>query len=470
MSEGLAEQYQTSDIDIEDLILYNDSGNPTNLITFLAEIVIYEDIFSPCMTGEILLVDGQDLINKLPISGNEYIVCKFKTPTFEDSPSNVIEKTFQIYSIQNRVINSDKQSIYSLGFISVEGYQDQYTNVSKHFEGTTDEIVEQIYKDYIETDRRADFPGATSSLIVSDTPHTSRLSYISNYWTPFKNMAFISKRVRGSQLLGSDYLFFESNKSFYFVSIESLINDQTKNQALFDEYAYEMTPGQFPRRQTGSWTGNFLPAEATRITNITIPKTVDVLDGGASGYYANAIRGYDLTTKKLTESNFNYLDHFDKFVHTGLGAPIPEGVTGNPFTNTSYVTYCSGLFSDSGGSESSGAYGTTDDKALPENHPAQYITDRIHFRKSYLNSLDHMKFEITIPGRTDIQVGHCISIMYPTTASKPEDADADETLDRFLSGVYLITAIKHQIKFGDHVMKCEVIKNGVNLSYSEPNS
>jgi hypothetical protein len=441
-----SESYVAGKSVIEEIILYSNSGTPTYLKSFMVEFNLYEDIFSPCLTGNIVINDNVDLINKVPISGNEQLYVKFRTLTFDDNPNNIIEKTFQIYSIEDRLLNNDRGSMYSLGLISVEGHSDQYATISKYFEGNTDDVVTDIFNDYI-------FRG--TPLAIKDTPHISHISYISNYWSPFKNLSFISKKTQGATLKGSDFLFFESNKSFYFTSVESLINDQA--ETLFDEYAYETSPGLVPRRQENSFYGNALPSTGTMITEIVMPDVLDTLKGAEMGYYANSVRGYDLTTKKLTDSTFDYQNRWDEFAHTGPGNPIPAGTTGNPYTNTRFVSYNTGLFS---------SYGLTDEKDLPDNHPAQYVTDRIHFRKSYLDSLNHQKFEITIPGRTDIQVGALISILFPTTSSKSSDGDIDEILDRFLSGAYLITAMRHTITATGHTIKAEVVRNGLGKSYT----
>ena len=85
--------------------------------------------------------------------------------------------------------------------------------------------------------------GKITGIIVEDTPHVSNIKYTSNNWSPFKNLNFIGKRVKGAVLNGSDYLIYESNKSFYFSSVEGTIASQLATGAVFDEYVYELQPG-----------------------------------------------------------------------------------------------------------------------------------------------------------------------------------------------------------------------------------
>ena len=137
---------------------------------FMMEINLYEDLFSFCMTGNVIVADAANLISNLPIVGNEFITVKFRTPTLEDSPENVIQKTFQVYAIYDRILNDDRSQFYNISFISPEGYENQTTVVGKSYNDSTDAVVKKIYEEYIEVDR---------PLIIFDTPHVSRIKYTS---------------------------------------------------------------------------------------------------------------------------------------------------------------------------------------------------------------------------------------------------------------------------------------------------
>ena len=65
-----------------------------------------------------------------------------------------------------------------------------------------------------------------------------------------------------------------------------------------------------------------------------------------------------------------------------------------------------------------------------------------------------------VPGRTDIEVGRLISVLYPS--SEPPNEDLSTVLDPILSGLYLISAIHHKITIDRHTMNMEIIKNGIS--------
>lgn len=416
------------------------TGITTDITEFMLEINLYEDLFSFCMSGNLIVADAANLISNLPILGNEYITVKMRTPTLEDSPENVISKRFQIYAIYDRILNDDRSQFYNISFMSIEGYEEQTTAISKSYSGTTEEVAKQIYEDFLEFDR---------PLVIMDTPHTSRVKYTSNFWSPFKNMNYIAKRAKGNKLIGSDYLFFETNKAFYFSSIEALIHTQRAN-GIFDEYALERNGAKMPRRITDlPYTGNRLPDDVTSIENLKMLTTINVMDGNNLGAFASTVDGYDFYTKKVVNTEFDFVQDMNKFTKTGPKNILPSNLKRNPKSSKLYYSQNTGLYND---------FGLSDEEDKPEGSTAQNIIDRIINRKSYLNSFENNKFEVVLPGRTDIQVGHLISILYPS-AEAPSD-DLSTVLDPLLSGLYIVSAIHHKFNSDRHVMTAELIKNG----------
>jgi len=433
------------DFKLEKLIISSLSTETSADITdFMMEINLYEDLFSPCMTGNLIIADAANLISNLPILGNEYITIKLRTPSLEDSPENVIEKTFQIYAIYDRILNDDRSQYYNISFMSIEGYEQQTTTITKSYSGTTDAVAQSIYEEYLELDR---------PLVILDTPHTRKVKYVSNHWSPFKNMNFIAKKAKGSSLLGSDYLFFESNKAFYFTSIESLIYAQ-RNESVFDEYVLERDGAKMPRRISDlGFVGNKMPDDMTRIENLKMLTSVDVMDGNNKGAFSSSLDGYDLYTKKIVSKTFDFTKDMNKFYKTGPTNIVPSNIKRNPLAKKDFYSLNTGLYND---------YGLTDEEDLPDGSTANYTVDRILFRQSYLNSFENNKFLMTIPGRTDIQVGNLISLLHPSP--EPPSDDLTAVLDPMLSGLYIISAIRHKITSDRHVMETELIKNGLSSS------
>ena len=185
---------------IEELSISSpNTGQTSDITDFMLEINLYENLFNSCMSGNLIVADAINLISNLPLLGNEFLTIKIRTPSLEDDPSTIIKKTFQIYAIKDRIMNDDRSQYYNISFMSIEGYEDKTTVVTKSFKGTTDEVVSKIYQEYSEFDR---------PLVVLDTPHQSTIKYTSNHWSPFKNINYIAKNSKGAKLPGTDFLFF----------------------------------------------------------------------------------------------------------------------------------------------------------------------------------------------------------------------------------------------------------------------
>ena len=85
---------------------------------------------------------------------------------------------------------------------------------------------------------------------------------------------------------------------------------------------------------------------------------------------------------------------------------------------------------------------------------------------SQMKSTDASKLEITVPGRTQYTVGQrCIvelNKMEPENGNKGED-----TLDKMLSGAYIIGAINHYIDREKHECVMELFKDSLFRNLNE---
>ena len=65
--------------EINDVTLFSSSGNAIPLNTLIMQLVLFENIFSPSMSGQITLIDTNSIVLNLPIIGQEYLSFKIKT-------------------------------------------------------------------------------------------------------------------------------------------------------------------------------------------------------------------------------------------------------------------------------------------------------------------------------------------------------------------------------------------------------
>ena len=133
---------------IERIKLVSSQNVIIDLTEFLVELNIYEDLFLNYLHGTIVLTDSRNLIENLPIIGEEYLMVKIRTPGFD----SVIEKTFRIYKCSDRVIVRDNNTQnYILHFASIELFYDILLPLYVPFEGDIHSVVGSIFENYIAT-------------------------------------------------------------------------------------------------------------------------------------------------------------------------------------------------------------------------------------------------------------------------------------------------------------------------------
>jgi hypothetical protein len=82
-------------------------------------------------------------------------------------------------------------------------------------------------------------------------------------------------------------------------------------------------------------------------------------------------------------------------------------------------------------------------------------------RLSSMLELTNIKMNMTIPGRTDAEVGRILYFEYPSMGGKSEGDTGSSAQDKLYSGYYLITAIHHKVNKLEHQMVMEVIKDSL---------
>jgi hypothetical protein len=440
-----------SNIEIDDLTIVSRNGSTSvSLLPFYTEIRIFESIYIPTLTADIVIVDPENIIENLPISGGETVHVKLRTSTFPDMPGACIQRSFVIASIVNRSLDNDRQQVYTLKLITPEMMRDSCNTINRAIPGeggdtNTEAIAQKMFDDNIVVEGRYLPDNDDNSLIISGSPHDSSIQYISNSWSPFENMNYICKKIQASDVKGNDFFFYESNKNYYLTSLQHLILEG--NNTYFEEYSYKPPSLPLNNRQEGNYNSLKLPDYFCRIEDIEIPRTINLLEGNISGYYSSNIQAYDMFNKKFKNFTLDIHDDFEEFVSTDSHNPVPKGISKDTTAYTSVKLLNSYTWNNPEQSQ-----GLNED-ALPSHYSSEAV------RKQYINSFNDYQFLITVPGRTDIEVGRAIKLDYPQPKSKgTEDSYVEDVV---LSGMYIITEIKHRINPVSYSMTLRITKNGV---------
>jgi hypothetical protein len=434
---------EPGDVITEEVIITNTSGLKLDIRNFCRTLTLFEDIFSNVLMGTAVVFDSNNLISKIPFKGDEYLTISYRTPGFKEK----ISKSFYITKVDDRqFIATDRQSLYSLSFMSIEGFQDNIKDVSKKYSGSTDTIVRRVFTDYLKTPRSVISGGETPTFFKDKL--SSHATIVVPSWNPLKTINWAAARSFISGTSAPNFLFFESNKGFYFNSIEQLIKQQRETKQIFAEYTYSPTANKIENVKNSNYT--YTKPELTKQFNIVRKmnafRQYDVIEGQDYGYYASKLISIDLGLKVAIEFENDYHKKFTTFEH--LEKPAFQTFSNNLRRNPeSYKVVLNKHF-----------------RLHNDAKDPQYEKWALE-RNSLLYEISkNLRIELEVPGRTDIEVGRLINFLYPKNIDKTDGNAVEDTFDPYMSGLYLVTAIRHEFNLNKHTMFLEVTKDSFKKS------
>jgi len=446
MTQQTTVPFQTAgSVEFKELVLINNRLKCIDVLDYMSEITIQEDIFSPVMHGKMLFVDSRNLIKEFDLIGEEYLYVKINTPTSDSS----IEKLFRIYSITDRQLINDKATqTYIAHFVSAESIQNTINPLFKTFEGTASDIVSNIFNEFLKISRAPvknnnsyEFVDNGSEFFVTTTENN--IKFVSPGWTPFKCINWCASKSMPKEGKACNFLFFETNKAFMFTNLELLfnINNNNKNSSI-GTYRYNINNVEQNKNNN---------IKVFNINDLAIKKNFNHLDNYTNGYFANRLMSLDIVNKTVTNTDYITTEKYDDYVHT-------EGNNTLPFFKPNTVL------------------STLSDIKFNPIHPGlhdieQNVNERMPQiygnRKTNLLELDQLKLEVFVPGRTDIEVGRMLKLIYPDVSPKGMNDISSENEDIRYTGNYLITAINHKINQQSHMMSMEIVKDGMRSTTLE---
>lgn len=413
------------DVDIQSIVLTTSKGVFQDITAQVINIQFYEDIFSPFLSGSLVLKDALDLVNVLPFIGEEFVDIEIATPTL---PVGKIKGRFHVYKMTDRLLVGDRAVAYQLHFMSVESLVDTNKKISKVYSGKISDIVSTFIRDKTE--------GLESSKPVFIEPTRNSIKYISNFWSPVKNLSFCCENSL-SENKSPSYIFFENRNGFYFVSLETLYKGQVIQEFVYDRYSRDEVP----------MGGNALniAEDYKRIAEYSIPTAFDYMDRIRSGLMASKLFSYDSTKKTYTAKNYVAATRFPTQNHLN---PHPI------FSDVASYRANANLINYNRAFETFTSFGDTTN--------ARIVQERISFMKM----AEANKLSITVAGRTDYTVGQVVKVSLNKAQPIAQRETEDEFMDQMFSGKYLIAAINHHISRDSHDCYMELIKDSSIKDFS----
>ena len=461
----MAEYLNPGAVALEDCILLTDKGEELDIKTYIVQISIFEDIFSNVLSAEMLMADNNNLVGTVPIIGREIVTLRYRVPGFVAS----MHRSFFVYKVENRNPTSgDRQQIYVLHLMAIEGVLDNVTYVSRKYTGYTDQIAENIFNEYLACPRiwnkTYPFPSGMSTgntfltpewkqqvpaenlntlQIVGDRPFKSRTTWVVPMWTPMKAMNWLATRSIDGSTNGPNVLFWVTTQGFYFSSIDSLFEAQNI-PANRKTYYYGLDEAAIQQIMAEKNLGSTALTGYEKVDAVTIPVFSDFIKSQDYGHLASNMHVLDIATKHYREYVYDYASNFETFKRLeGVRPTFNANQTRSVYSYRTFRPSHARLFND----------------YEPPKYE-QWVAQRTSLMYDYSN----LRVEINTFGRCDVQAGEVINFYYPKMAEKGKGSTITDVIDPYLSGAYLVAAVRHIITESKYTMRLELIKESFSSS------
>lgn len=502
MSNSLNKQLKGAGSPVfEMLALKNEAGNEIDLFPMLIGLTIYEDMYSPTLSGNIVIRDSMSLFENLPLIGDEDLTIKVKSWNYSDSKNNSLDylhRTFKIIKITDIVNINDYTKVYTLHFCSPELLYSNSFKLSKGFYNVRNsEIVKNIFLgDYNdENPQGLGFPDNTNNnnnqqinktyskyisnsdieaiykkedendsifLFIEKTKYTEPVISFT-YKNPFSIINEIAeKSIRSSPgILNKDdnivknnpsanFLFFENKRGYNFISLDTLYENKENIKTNF-QYGNGV-------QNTNSKISNNRQNITETILAMEIQNCYDIINQIDSGMYTSKFVSYDLMTGKQKTYNYSYIDDFKNQQNTEEdGFPFIRDSSSLHKRHMSKIIYNIESPSSSINNYIS-TYTERNNSGKIKPGKSEYLQSRI----SQLSKLSNYRLLFKISGNSKHKVGDIVKMDLRSIKYFENMNELKEEPNKYYSGNYLITSIKHSFTKFEYLMDIEATKDSLS--------
>mgnify|MGYP001499737275 CR=1 FL=1 len=209
----MSEIQYAGECSVEKVELISSAGVIHDIKPTCLEINIFEDIFLVNgLTGNLVFTDTNNLLQNLPIIGQEQLLLKISTPSLDDESIDFTGNALAIWKVSSVDEISTGASAVTLEFCSQESLRNQRVRVSRSYSDTPSKIIENILTD----DRYL----ASKKPFETEETIGTRSIVVPNV-RPFKQIKTLMQECQSKN--GSPhYLFYESTQGYNFRTLQEL--------------------------------------------------------------------------------------------------------------------------------------------------------------------------------------------------------------------------------------------------------
>ena len=457
---------------ISEIAIFNVYGNVAGIATAGAELSIYEDIEQNFITGNLTFIDTEDVVNKLPILGQEYLEFKVRTPlksTYNEGEYDFTNTRMAVYKCTKERLNSNTQQV-SLDFISTEAIKDSNTKISRAFDGPYDDAVAKIFKNTW---------GLNSKKKFYVQPTQGNFKFVAPNQRPTDIMNMIASRAVPKTSIAPGYFFYENGQGFHFRSIDSFFFMAKSEGIAPHPEMFEYFADSETARGLNNPRDNPMSQMRTVKSFKILPQN-DLITGQRTGTYASKLITHDQYNKTFKEHEYNYIDDYLRTPHLEKDDATTDQAEYRGFIPQAHYDFNDTETANTRSQGSAYKYLSdySDARIMVQSNTANIhntnmkdgykVSEYVQRRKNVLGTMNALQCELETHGNTHLNIGHIIRINVPRSGrNKFGIKSADH--DKYLTGRWLITAIRHSFNIADqiHTMALTCIKETYNTPLYE---
>lgn len=433
--EGISGYRTPGDIDVRRFSLISSTGQVIDLQSLTLEFSVYQNLFEHYLQCDLVLNDSVGLINTLNgdkdngisggFTGGEILVVSYKS---NDDSLEYKNHFFALYELTDRRRVQEKSEAYFLSGISIEAYPAITNKISRAYGGgggnLISKMISSIISEFVYTEsvkalhyNYRDTIGLRQNKVIDVDATIGLQKYIIPNLTVDDTIDFLAKEADSPDHIPY-YLFYENSKGFNFKNLGNLIKQDVK-----EEFVY--LPSNIDE---GKGTANDENFDRTKIIAFDIVKQSNLIDNIQSGLYKSKTIHLDLLRKNKREVVYNYDDYVSKFSKLN-----PYKIVGDIDTIPVVRMMASRTGHD------------IDPLFAAEAPAPKKYGEVIGQSESYAAHIFNTIIELDVHGDSELDVGDIIRISIPVAATS-NDQDGEE--DKYLSGKYVITKLRHKMLNG----------------------
>jgi hypothetical protein len=418
---------------INELNIVTKTGETIDIKSIYEEISIFDSLFTPVMSGNILIKDSVGLSGILLFDGTEMLLMDISKDANSDIAN--FRKAFRIYKQSSRKNQGMNSEMYVLHFAADEiSYSDQQ-RVNQSYDGTYSSVVGKILTNYLKVPENQ-FGGR-----YEDSVGIRKIT-IPNL-RPLEAIEWCTKRAVDKNQ-SPNFMFFQNMTGFNFVTLSTLLSEvdvldvkiETKNQTKSN-----------PIFEISSARAFEVIAQA------------DSIERTRSGINAGQFIGFDPITKTTSKKQINFDSVYGSLKHANENPnlSIELNRAGQDVRQSFDSKKTVSIFSAA--QQLSGYIKEKDPTVLSAlDNKENYLFQR----KSIIDLLMSKRIKVAMPGNFQLSSGFNVNVMAPTLGKKEKGAD---NLDPSMNGKYLIVASRQIIGYDKHETIIEVASTSTNNEF-----